>query len=347
MSGPLPDWLRPVTIPASWGFRAAVRARNRHYDQPDAVRHLDIPVISVGNLSTGGAGKTPTVMWIVEQLRAHERMPVIALRGYGAGPGELSDEETEYMQRLPDTDIVVDPKRYEKLNGYLAKRPEIDCAVLDDGFQHRQLHRDLDLVLVDSTQPTFHDRLLPAGHLREPLRNLSRADAVIVTRCDAPDDELAALIETYHGALPLAWCRHRWTHLDRYDVDGAHTRPVEDLRTMRLAVMAGIGNPAAFRRQLEQHGATIAVERGVRDHFRYTSRALAEVHEIARKCDALVVTGKDWVKIEPLVDWSTWTVPIVLPRVAVDVHHGEAALRQRLLEACPVRSAVTADGAHD
>jgi tetraacyldisaccharide 4'-kinase len=335
MSGPLRDWLRPVTVPASWFYRAAVAQRNRRYDHPGHVHHLRVPVISVGNLSTGGVGKTPMVMWIVEQLRAHGHRPVIALRGYGAGPGELSDEETEYMQRVPETDVVVAPNRYERLTSYLANRPEVDCAVLDDGFQHRRVHRDFDLVLIDATRETFGEPLLPAGHLREPCANLSRADAVVVTRCDGPDADLAAAIEHHHGAPPVAWCRHHWMHLDRIDAGGERHIDTAQLRGLRAITMLGIGNPAAFRAQLESHGVDIVHDRPVRDHHRYAVGELAELAVNAPEADALIITGKDWVKIEPLLEWESWSLPIIVPRVSLDVHHGADALRSLLLDVCP------------
>ncbi|MEM7228714.1 MAG: tetraacyldisaccharide 4'-kinase [Planctomycetota bacterium] len=335
MSGPLPDWTLPATAPASWLYRGAIAWRNRHYNDARRVHRLNVPVISVGNLTTGGVGKTPMVMWIVQHLLSIGRRPVIALRGYGAGPGELSDEETEYMQRLPEVDVVVHPDRYQALSGYLDQRPEVDCAVLDDGFQHRQLHRDLDLVLVDATRETWRERMLPAGHLREPVRNLNRADAVLVTRCTDVDSALSESIQAAHGRPALAWCRHAWTHLDWYDADGHSQRPADELDGLRAITLLGVGNPGALRAQLERHGVTIVQDHPVRDHQRYTRAQLDALQVDSAEASALIVTGKDWVKIEPLLDWTSWSMPVIVPRVSLDVHTGAINFRAMLESICP------------
>ena len=128
------------------------------------------------------------------------------MRGYAARPGEPSDEQAEYARRCPSVPVAADPDRVRSIGEHLARDPAIDCVVLDDGFQHRRLARNLDLVLVDATQRIFGERLLPAGYLREPVTALRRADAVVVTRAGSIDERLAASIERAHGAPPIAWC---------------------------------------------------------------------------------------------------------------------------------------------
>ncbi len=211
MTGPLPGYMAPLTIPASWIYGAAVAARNARLDRGGGVAAIDRPVVSVGNLTAGGAGKTPMVAWIADLLGAHGRKPVIAMRGYGARPPEPSDEEAEYALRLPDVPVVADPDRLSALRRFLDANPAVDSVLLDDGFQHRRLARDLDLVLIDATRETLGDRLLPAGFLREPPSALRRADAVVVTRAVRVDDAIAAKIRAAHGRPPVAWSRHVWT----------------------------------------------------------------------------------------------------------------------------------------
>lgn len=349
--GPLPGVLRPVTTPLSWGYRAVICARNRRFDDPEHVRHLSIPVLSVGNITTGGTGKTPLVMWIVEQLLHAGHRPVIAMRGYGARPGELSDEEAEYMQRFAQVPVVVNPDRHAGVSRYLETHPEIDCAVLDDGFQHRQLHRDLDLVTIDATCDTPRDRLLPAGNLREPLHALQRADAVIVTRSDGGvDEQLHAAITRYHGAAPLAWCRHHWAAAEQHTGGKSSTIGIDALSGLTVGTLLGVGNPQAVAVQIRRAGATIAIDIPVRDHQHYHQRRLTELSRMLDRAgaEALVTTGKDWVKLSSLIDWSQWTLPVLVPQVSIEFLTGEDEVRG-LVTGCrptltPTSSQTAGDG---
>ncbi len=330
MSGPLPDVLAPVAAPAAWLYGLGVRRRNARYDTGRGVRTIDRPVISVGNITTGGVGKSPMVRWICRHLQTQERTPCIAMRGYAGG--EQSDEVLEYRATLPDTPLVVDPDRAGALDAFLPDHPEIDCVVLDDGFQHRALARDLDLVLIDATRDTMRDRLLPAGHLREPIENLRRADAVIITRAEGPDDTLSAAVERAHGAPPLAWCRHRWTGVDWHAHGTCETRTVDTLRDRRVATMTGVGNPAAIVRQLEACGAAVVVQQPARDHERYTGADVRAALIAASAADALVVTMKDWVKLarhQALLDAGP---PVAVLRVDIEFTAGESALVDRLVQ---------------
>jgi len=352
MTGPLPNWLLPFMIPLSWVYRAGIARRNRAFDRdPHRVQRLPIPVISIGNITTGGTGKSPMVAWTVEQLLAANHRPVIAMRGYGARPGELSDEETEHMQRLSGrgVEIIVHPDRHHALSGYLSAHSEVDCVVLDDGFQHRQLHRDLDIVLIDATRDTFSDRLLPAGHLREPLENLGRADAVVVSRAEAPDESIARAVQRHHEKPPVAWSRHGWSTLEVFDGEGIRKEEVAWLKGRRVMSLLGIGNPAAMRQQIENAGATIIHDFPVRDHQHYDprkSRFLRKVTDLMtadQKTHALLTTGKDWVKLRSLIDWDQWTIPIVIPTLELDFVSGENELRSLVLSTLADGSASRSD----
>ncbi len=330
MTGPLPAWLLPVTVPMSWIYGAAVAARNARFDRGGAAR-IGVPVISVGNLTTGGAGKTPMVAWIARLLEASGLRPVIAMRGYGARPPDESDEQAEYAMLLAGVPVVAHPDRLRALGEWLARHPETDCALLDDGFQHRRLRRDLDLVLLDATRGTLSDRLLPAGHLREPIENLKRASAVVITRAAAIDDALAEAVARCHGRRPVAWSRHRWTGLL---VAGADTRtePVEWLAGKRVLAMLGVAHPDPIRRQIREAGAAIAVEVKARDHEHYDQRKVARAQALAAGLDAIVVTGKDWVKVRHHIDHAAGP-PVAVPRLEIEVFAGSDALEALLLEA--------------
>jgi len=312
VSGPLPAWLTPLAAPASWIYGAAVRRRNLRYDRGEPAR-VSVPVISVGNVTAGGSGKTPCVRWIAERLLA-------------AG----SDEELEHRERLPEVPVVVDPDRTRALGDFLPRHQDVDCVVLDDGFQHRRLHRDLDLVLVDATRDALDGPLLPSGYLREPACGLLRADAVIVTRARGVDEALGARIAAHHGRPPLAWSRHAWSGLD---VHGAETEHVgcDWLDGRGVAVMFGVGNPDAVTQQVREAGATVTMSIPVRDHQHYTGAFLDRVRSRLAGTDALVMTAKDWVKTRPLIDFRSWPAPIVVPRMDLEIFAGADELQSLIL----------------
>ena len=327
MNGPLPRLLTPLTAPASWLYGLAIGVRNARFDRGSAVIPVPVPVVSVGNLTVGGAGKSPMVTWVTERLLGAGARPVIAMRGYGARPGEMSDEQLEHCSRHPDVPVVADPDRVGALRSLLRQHPEFDCIVLDDGFQHRRLARNLDLVLVDATRDTMHDRLLPRGWLREPLASLRRADAVIVTRAEAVDDELATALRRWHGKPPIAWSRHAWTGLAVYHrPERTKDEPVGWLDGKRVVTLLGIGNPESVRRQVEAAGAVIAADVPARDHERYDPAKLAAVKSVCNGVDAVVMTSKDWVKVRRLAATESLPVPIVVPELTIDVFEGDAAL---------------------
>jgi tetraacyldisaccharide 4'-kinase len=336
MSSPLPAWLDPLTRPVSRVYGWAVARRNARFDRSIGIDRITLPVVSVGNITTGGTGKTPMVAWIARMLIEQRLQPVIAMRGYRAKPGEMSDEQAEYRDLLPEVSVLANPERIKALRDFLPTHPQVNCVLLDDGFQHRQIHRDLDLVLVDASAGTFSERLLPAGHLREPIANLARAHGAIVTRAsDATESQISKLkshIERHHGKLPLAITSHRWNGLSLYQGESQPTsQPLEWLRGRRLLTLLGIGNPAAVVRQLESHGAMVSVSVPCRDHERFGRAKLATARGLCDGLDAMFVTGKDWVKLRSLPMIHDWPVPIVVPRLEIAFIEGEAALRELIM----------------
>lgn len=334
MTGPLPAWLVPLTVPASWVYGRAIALRNRRLDKAQAGR-VGLPVISVGNISAGGVGKTPLVAFLADLLRGAGHQPVIAMRGYGPkSPDDgRSDEQAEYATRLPDIPVVADPDRLCALRQRLPELPEADCVLLDDGFQHRRLHRDLDLVLIDGSVPLSSQRLLPWGFLREPPSGLGRADAVIVTHAASVDDALAGEIDRHHGRPPIAWSRHHWKGLTlRNKTDEVrHSVDPSWLEGKRLLTLLGIGKPQSVIDRLTALGADVVVSVPARDHQRYRPGRLATIRGLCQGVDAMVVTAKDWVKLSSLIDLSTWPGPIVVPELTIDVFRGEEALRDLVL----------------
>lgn len=331
MSGHLPEFLRGLTVPASWLYRAAIHRRNARFDAGRGVHRLDVPVISVGNLTTGGTGKTPMVAWIARQLLDAGFHPAIALRGYHADRDGRSDEAMEYAEQLPDVPLVVHPDRVAALKDFLPRHRDVNVVLLDDGFQHRRLARDLDLVLIDASRRTERDELLPAGTLREPPTALARADAVMLTHAEEVSPALEAWIEQHHGRPALVRATHQWTGLTRHDAAGAHPLPLDWLRGRRIATLFGVGHPGAVEQQARAFDPEILIAFSARDHERYDRTRLLSMRPMLDAAEALLTTRKDWVKLQQLIDWTMFPVPVVVPELALSFQAGEALLRERLL----------------
>jgi len=311
-------------------YRAGVAWRNRAYDLGQKPIHrLGRPVVSIGNLTAGGTGKTPMVMHCVQALREQSRTPAVLMRGYKA-EAEGADEARELSQRLEGVPVVAQPDRVSAGRRLLEDRPDVDVLVLDDGFHHRRLHRDLDLVLIDATCPFGYERLLPRGLLREPPENLRRADAVIVTRADAVDAEslrrLDRRLETLHGRPPLAHACHQWAAV--LDADDRENEMRQD---DGVFAFCAIGNAPAFFAQVAGH-ATLLGSRGFADHHPYRAEDLRAVFAAARSAviDCPATTEKDWVKLRPLLESLNDVPDIRRPHLSMAFMDGRNALTERL-----------------
>lgn len=326
---PLP---RPFGTMLEPVYRRILESRNRAFDAGQGVIDIGVPVISVGNINVGGSGKTPIVMRLTEWLLASGRRPAIAMRGYKSRPGVRSDEEAQYRDRFPDVPVVAQPDRAAGL-APLVERRQIDCVILDDGFQHRRLHRALDIVLVDVTRDPFADRCLPAGWLREPPEALRRAHIVALTHTegasDSTIDALCAQIERVRGEPPEVWSRHEWAEL----CSEQGVAPVESLRGQRVIAATAIGNPRAFLDSLREAEAIIGAEVRRRDHHRWTVRDARELRRLAAEHGSayepalVVTTDKDWVKLRMLPP-TALPGRIVRPRLELAFVRGEGRLRE-------------------
>ena len=335
MSPPSPAGM--LARPAEAVYGAAVSFRNRLFDRGwRRARCTARPVVSVGNLTAGGTGKTPMVAHLAEGLAAAGTRPAVLTRGYRGG-----DEARELEARLgPGVPVAADPRRARAAERLLARDPAIGAFLLDDGFQHRGLGRDLDLVLVDATAPFGGDRLLPGGRLREPARALARADAVIVTRAESLDpcarNVLDERIAAAHGARPIAHTSPRWSGWR----DAAGTNwPVDALAERRVAGACGLGNPDAFAAMLRRHARALVRFEPFPDHHAYRDREIAAVLARAARAGAevVVVSPKDWVKWRGRLPRDA-ALPVYRPELELAFRAGAEALWQR------VRAAVGAPG---
>jgi tetraacyldisaccharide 4'-kinase len=278
-------------------YATATRARNMLFDAGvRRVHRLPRPVLSVGNITTGGTGKTPVVLWLAGELRSMGTRPAVLLRGYRSTPGGFSDEAALLERRLnahrdgaAQVPVMPDPDRVAGGLAVMRDHPDVDVFVLDDGFQHRRLGRDFDLVLIDATNPFGYARVLPRGLLREPLVGLKRADAFLVTRADVAGTDAEAVtreLARLHPVAPVYRCAHE---LDATSVAGR-----------RAFAFCAIGNPGSFVVALTAAGVGVVGSRAFADHHAYAPRDLASLRDEAAAAGAevLVTTEKDWVKVE-------------------------------------------------
>jgi tetraacyldisaccharide 4'-kinase len=320
---------------ASVPYGLAVRLRNRLYEGGWlCVRRAKVPVVSVGNLTAGGTGKTPCVEYVAAYYRRRDRRVAVLSRGYGSAGGP-NDEALVLAENLPDVPHLQGPDR-ATLADTAVNELNSEVLVLDDGFQHRRLARDLDIVLVDATEPRGHDHLLPRGLLREPPSSLRRAGLIVLTRCDqASRERIAALRREVHRhapAVPVVETRHGPVELVNSERVVA---PLESLRGRPVAAFCGIGNPEAFRRTLTDLDAAVRDFRAYPDHHVY---GRADHESLESWLQSLppeglaVTTQKDLVKlrVDRLGGRELWSL-----RVRLQVQAGSAELEDRLQGAVP------------
>jgi len=325
-------------------YRGGMAVRRLYYRL--AAVHVELPVVSVGNLTVGGTGKTPLVVLVARRLAAMGHRPLVVSRGYkreGPGPG---DEAAAIRRQLPpEAAHVESPDRVAAIRSAVANH-SVDVAVLDDGFQHLRLRRDLDIVTVDATRPFGFGHLLPRGLLREPVSALRRAGAVVITRSDQASAEDIARIEARVRAYlppdaPLLHAVHAPTAL--VTIDGRSESP-ETLNGADVFAFCGLANPAAFHRTLADLGARVAAARDYPDHHAYGEADIADIIEAARVAGGgaavrIVTTSKDFVKVAsgPLAAaWPADMQPAAL-EVEMRLSEGEAALDDALRRAVAAR----------
>ncbi len=266
--------------------------------------HATVPVISVGNITVGGTGKTPLVIWLSNLLCEQNVNCAILTRGYKSVKGE-NDEPGILTKNCPGAAVVVNPDR---LAGAIeaVKKHRAQVLIMDDGFQHRRLHRDIDIVTIDAMLPFGYGRLLPAGLLREPVSALKRAQAAIITRCDLVSSnkltELTAAINRINPNLITA----QTIHSPVCATSSKRQIQLEELKNKKIYAFCGIANPQAFLATVGLAGATITGSKIYDDHHNYTAGDVEEIYRNAAKTGAemILTTEKDYNKIG-LPDGST------------------------------------------
>jgi tetraacyldisaccharide 4'-kinase len=328
---------RTGLLVASAGYRAAVALRNRGYDRGWlGVHRADVPVVSVGNLTVGGTGKTPMVEWVARWYRRHAKRVVILSRGYGQVQG-VNDEGRVLEDNLPDVPHLQNADRVRSAQ-IAVEELAAELLVLDDGFQHRRQARDLDLVLIDALDPFGLGHLLPRGLLREPVSSLRRADVAVLSRADliAPEERAAIRAEAERRAGPIRWVEARHAPRDLVDAEGA-TQSLDDLAGCTVAAFCGIGNPEGFRRTLGPLCGSVRDFRIFPDHHDYSAADVEALAAWARDSadDLVLTTQKDLVKLREL---HLGPAPLRALRIGLEIVAGQDVMEDalgRLLEHPP------------
>ena len=296
---------------------------------------LDRPVISVGNITTGGTGKTPLVEWVARTLAAEGKKVCILTRGYGrshpghrvlvsdwqtvfAAASEAGDEALLLAKKLEGVAAVISDANRAAAGNDAIKHLNPDCFVLDDGFQHLRLARDLNVVTIDATNPWGGGNLLPYGRLREPRVGLRRADCLVITRADQAKD-----IQSLRSEL--------------VQLTGGRPQFLSSMRTVRIALLTesskspelprlnaafcAVGNPQSFFSQLRGEGHELSFTRAFPDHYSYTQKDIDSLASKAKKAgaEALVTTAKDAVKLHSL----TIAMPCYILEISIDIENSE------------------------
>ena len=265
-------------------------------------------VISVGNITTGGTGKTPLVIRLCKEIISDSRFQIsdskcaILTRGYkttqdsGLKTQDYGDEPAVLAESCRQAKVIVNPDRVagavESVNKFGAK-----VLIMDDGFQHRRLARDLDIVTIDGTLPFGYGRMLPAGLLREPVAALERANAAVITRCDqATEAELCQLEDKLKQINPeMVITRSIHAPVCAKSINNEEIG-LEELKSKKIFAFCGIGNPDAFLKTIKELGVKILGSKVFNDHYHYTDNCLAGICEQAKrlKADLILTTQKDW-----------------------------------------------------
>ena len=328
--------------PLSFIYGLGVRVRNALYRR-GMLRTLEVgaPVISVGNLTVGGTGKTPLVEWIANQLAQRDLRVTVLTRGYGrkssgrvvvsdgsmirSNVDESGDEPFLLAQNLNGRAAVIcDANRVAAARWVIANL-RTDVFILDDAFQHQRIKRDLNVLTIDATNPWGDRSLLPKGKLREPVDELSRADCVVITRAvDSSVNELRSEIESKWAGLPTFVSCIEIAGLQKLDEMNSSPE-VNMMKTTPVAAFCGIGNPESFFSLVRGAGYQLKDTSAFRDHYNYQQADIDRLvnHAAHNGAEAVFTTAKDAVKLKSL----SFALPCYVVNIAMKIEDEESILK--------------------
>ncbi len=342
------ETLRKVTLsPLSWAWEWVYRLRRSGYEYGFLKRHYyKVPVISVGNLTFGGTGKTPTILWLADFMAAAGLTPVVLTRGYkglledGAGllksgqrfrlnPHDYGDEPLMIASKMKKGSVIVGKERARNLTRFFPDAKP-DVVLLDDGFQHLGIYRSFNVVLFDATMDLGLYQTAPLGYLREGLTALKDADAIVVSRADMVSAEklqtLREFLARYHHHGPL-WCEMSYRAIGIFDGYDAFRFRVEELHGKDVVAVTAIASPTSFFQTLEGHGARLVEKISFPDHYFFSQEDVNEILLKASRHSAVVVCSeKDMVKLRRV----SQDPRLFFIKVQVEFLSGEDSLRAAL-----------------
>ncbi len=315
---------------------------------------INSTVISVGNLTVGGTGKTPCVEYLAKQFEEMRKKPAVLTRGY-RGPRQqyclmnrgsklhiepasiktqsLADEPQLLASNLPDIPVVVSPNRYRS-GLWVQEEHGANVMILDDGFQHRALKRNLDIVLIDASMPIGGWRLFPRGLMRETIKACRRAQVVCLTKVDQNPEGVTALHESLRQQFrDLLVIQAQHTPEDFWDPKNSKSFPLETLAGSSVGLISSLGDPHGFEQTVKSHDFNPLWHCIFPDHHPYSDKDLEVIEKaiVQQKPEFLVTTEKDWVRLKPFMKSGTFKgIPVRLLRIRFQIVQGEAELNARL-----------------
>ena len=338
----------------------------RHYLYNQRILRADFPgcqVISIGNLTVGGTGKTPVVELIAKTLASKNRKIAILSRGYKKKEPAFSekimnkltfqekknpprvvsdgkeifldytqsgDEPFMLANNLKGVAVLVDKDRV-KSKKHAIKEFDCDTLILDDGFQHLALQHSTEIVLVDTTNPYGNGYMLPRGILREPFSNIKRADYIFLTKSTGNNQDLIDEIRVYNTTAKIIECRHAPRYLENIYTKEIET--LEHLKSKKIIAMSGIASPKGFEKLLENHGAILVSKKRFTDHHRYTQKEITNIINLAEEkdCEVIITTEKDAVRCDHMDHCNT---PIYFLRVDIEILKGQEHFDEIIQKTC-------------
>lgn len=338
----------------SKGYEKAVSIRNARFDEGKGVTKVTVPVISVGNITAGGTGKTPMVRFICDVLTQKGLHPTVLSRGYRAEdnnkniiiskdgtmlvePSISGDEAWLLAKVLQKSNVIIGRER-SKSAEIAINELGADCLIMDDGFQHRALARDIDIVLIDASNPFGYEHVLPRGLLREPLSGLQRANIIVLTKVDQVAPGIVSGIRKRLTQMIPNVPVYETTHKPRfmYTLDdwanGSVGASVDAYKEQRIMAVSGIGNPQSFTQTLTDVGYNVVHTVPFGDHHDFSNDDVVEIWKeaFAHQADAICITEKDAVKLSQLHAIEDLKIPILVLSIGIEFVSGKQEFIENL-----------------